>query len=387
MSQESNESFNLDDSDNDDNDDAGSDFEASEQESSDEEPLDVGSEEDSDAFEEEPKKKQKQPAAKKKPQAKKAAPAKKVAAAKKPAAATKKPAPSSASKKAAPVASAKKTIPAVSKTPAPLNKKRPCMTNEKGPVAKKAMTSTAKPRMMAGASSATTKPAPVAQITGAQASARILEYCRKANRPYSVINITDNLRKEISKPNVQKIVDDLSNKGKLSRKEFGKTKVYWYNQDLLSDLECTQENLAAMDVQYKTLAVELQRVAESESKKRQALQILRSEPADADLEKELSSLQAEVEAMRKKAALLEGASGPVISASDREKMTKRYNKCRKAWVERKRMCMDKVDDLADNMEKKKKDVIEMLCVETDEEARVVLPAKEGGNNRNNFRRR
>jgi hypothetical protein len=62
MSQESNESFNLDDSDNDGNDDAGSDFE-------------VGSE-DSDAFEEEPKK-QKQPAAKNKPPAKKsAAPAK-----------------------------------------------------------------------------------------------------------------------------------------------------------------------------------------------------------------------------------------------------------------------------------------------------------------------
>jgi hypothetical protein len=384
MSQDSNGSFDFSDSDDNKEDDDGSDFEeASDKESSDDDDMEVGSEEDdSDAFDEDPpKKKQKKPPAKKPTAAKKSATPKKAPPAKKPASAKKvapssaKQVPGSAAKKAAP---SSKAVMAVGKTPAPVNKKRPSFTNEKGPATKKAAMSISRPQPM-GALSAAKKPskaAPVKQITGAQASERISEYCRNANRPYSVINITDNLRKEISKPNVQKIVDDLANKGKLSRKEFGKTKVYWYNQEQFVGLDCSAESLASLDMQYKAKTEEFARVSQSAAKKELALQGLLAEPADADLESKLKELQAEVEAMRTKAAMLDANNGKaLLTAADKEKMTKDFSKYRKAWVERKRMCTDRLDDLAEGLEKKRKDVAEMVGVETDEEIGIAIPPK------------
>jgi hypothetical protein len=48
---------------------------------------------------------------------------------------------------------------------------------------------------------------------------------------------------------------------------------------------------------------------------------------------------------------------------------------REEWKSRKQRCLDFVEQLADGMEKKPKDVIKLLDIETDEMERVVMPPK------------
>ena len=45
------------------------------------------------------------------------------------------------------------------------------------------------------------------------------------------------------------------------------------------------------------------------------------------------------------------------------------------WKKRKEQCMDFVDHVADGMEKKRKDVIKVLDIDTDEMNGVALPPK------------
>lgn len=62
---------------------------------------------------------------------------------------------------------------------------------------------------------------------------KILDYMTKTNRPYSAINVFDNLHGSIKKKIVIKKLDKLSETGNLTRKLFGKTAIYFINQQLI----------------------------------------------------------------------------------------------------------------------------------------------------------
>jgi 26S proteasome regulatory subunit (ATPase 3-interacting protein) len=49
---------------------------------------------------------------------------------------------------------------------------------------------------------------------------------KQQNRPYSALNIFDNLRGAIKKPEVIRILDALSTEGLIRAKYFGKARVY-----------------------------------------------------------------------------------------------------------------------------------------------------------------
>lgn len=66
-----------------------------------------------------------------------------------------------------------------------------------------------------------------------EAAARklILSYMTQQNRPYSVIQVFDNLHKRVGKALVQKVLDSLSaGEGPLKCKEYGKAKIYYLDQ-------------------------------------------------------------------------------------------------------------------------------------------------------------
>ncbi len=56
-------------------------------------------------------------------------------------------------------------------------------------------------------------------------------YIEQMNRPYNVQMLHDNLHGSVGKTALQKIVQSLADEGKLTCKEFGKQKLYWFNQD------------------------------------------------------------------------------------------------------------------------------------------------------------
>jgi hypothetical protein len=62
---------------------------------------------------------------------------------------------------------------------------------------------------------------------------KILDYMCKTNRPYSAINVFDNLHGSIKKKYVIKKLDRLSQTKNLTRKDFGKSSIFWINQELI----------------------------------------------------------------------------------------------------------------------------------------------------------
>lgn len=76
-----------------------------------------------------------------------------------------------------------------------------------------------------------------ANITTESAAKKlILQYLRLQNRPYSAIQVFDNLHKRIAKPIVERCLATLSEPdGGLRCKEYGKAKIYFFDQKNMSE--------------------------------------------------------------------------------------------------------------------------------------------------------
>lgn len=55
----------------------------------------------------------------------------------------------------------------------------------------------------------------------------LLQYMEEQNRPYSAINVHDNLHGAIRKAQVVRVLDQMAADGSLRSKQWGKFKVYW----------------------------------------------------------------------------------------------------------------------------------------------------------------
>ena len=77
----------------------------------------------------------------------------------------------------------------------------------------------------------------------------VLNYLQSQNRPYSIINIFDNLRAKIPKKDLQNILDQLCSSGQIIAKEFGKSIVYFPNQ---KNIEVNQQALEDAKVSFNT---------------------------------------------------------------------------------------------------------------------------------------
>ena len=173
----------------------------------------------------------------------------------------------------------------------------------------------------------------------------------------------------------------LVDKNLVQTKEFpagktGRTKtLYWANQDARSkDVENTDANeeermdtaneLGGMQQRLRSIHAELQSVL--------------AEPTNAELAVQVQAAEAELAALRKQAAetreRIAAATGSGNSTSP-AKLKKSINGMREVWRKRKLSCMDFVDNMADAMEKSRKDAIKVLDVETDEACGAKLPPK------------
>jgi 26S proteasome regulatory subunit (ATPase 3-interacting protein) len=93
----------------------------------------------------------------------------------------------------------------------------------------------------------------------------IFKYMKEANRPYSVQNIFDNLRGEIKKAQCQKVLDSLTERGKLQAKDFGKAKIYLVNQSIMpeadeGELQQLESEIQEKSSELSTLTTELKQL-------------------------------------------------------------------------------------------------------------------------------
>jgi hypothetical protein len=74
----------------------------------------------------------------------------------------------------------------------------------------------------------------------AEAKKLVIKYMTQQNRPYSAIQIFDNLHQRISKPVLQRVLDSLSSSSDsvIKCKEYGKAKIYFLNQVRIRIYNC-----------------------------------------------------------------------------------------------------------------------------------------------------
>ncbi|KAF4138671.1 TBPIP/Hop2 winged helix domain-containing protein [Phytophthora infestans] len=258
------------------------------------------------------------------------------------------------------------TKPVAKKTPPP----KPKATSSSSAVKKTATfkataSNTTKSKSPAAAAKKSPKPKP---MRAGDAEAAVLDYMRKTNRPYSLLNVFENMHRVIAKPSLTKLLDNLVVKEELASKTYGKAKIYYLNQNNLP--VPSEEERLAIEEQIKTVTAECT-ASEQELKSAEAtLSGISSQISDADLDAALNQLEDEAAALETKVETLDQPGRAPVSPGRKNALKRKFTKYRTAWVQRKRIAMDGVNQIADGMEKKPKAVLDLVGVETDEEAGI-----------------
>jgi len=213
------------------------------------------------------------------------------------------------------------------------------------------------------------QPATAPKVTLGGAEAQIFEYMRTQNRPYNATAVFENLHKTIAKSMIEKCLEGLVAKEQLIGKAYGKQKIYWVNQAVF---ETPDHNaLQAMNDERERKAEELNSLKKSNAAADAAVKTLESELDDEALSSRLLELESQTAALREKLHKFEG-EGQCITPQEREKIVQNYSKMRKEWKSRKRACTDGISTMCESMEKKPKELMEKMGIETDEDWNALL---------------
>lgn len=144
----------------------------------------------------------------------------------------------------------------------------------------------------------------------------ILQYMKQQNRPYSAIQVHDNLHGRVPKATVEKVLDTLSETADpesgvctLRCKTYGKAKIFFFEQSQIpsfsdhevSKVEASIEKLSAehkeWDARYQTA-------------RRQA-EALEAQPSDSDLDRVVQETLQRLGGKRERLQALSGPGGAV----------------------------------------------------------------------------
>jgi len=192
----------------------------------------------------------------------------------------------------------------------------------------------------------------------------VLKYLQDQNRPYSANDIVLNLHKEFGKAAVQKALDHLAESKKILEKTYGKQKVYCIIQEestgnLAEELQQIESRLVEASDSLRKVEVELKA---SEA----LLKELESQPTTDKAEKEVQEREEKVNSYKERLDQLR-LSRVKVSKEDVEKVEKERDKALKEYRKRKRICMEIVDSILEGYPKSKKNLLEEVGIETDEE--------------------
>ncbi|OQR97013.1 pairing protein 2 family protein [Achlya hypogyna] len=210
-------------------------------------------------------------------------------------------------------------------------------------------------------------------VSQSQAEGEVVKYMRQTNRPYSVLNVFENLHRRIGKVMLQKILDALAEKGDIKVKTYGKSQIYYYNQEKLPP-PCAA-TLARTEEAIEAVSGEVQELERALKEAESILHGLSNQMTDAELTQQLSEHTAQAETLSAAVTRLDDPTRAPVAPEKKKAATAKFTTYRMGWIKRKRIVMEAVDQIAEGMEKKRKDVLDLVGVETDESAGIKeLPA-------------
>ncbi|KAF5180368.1 Homologous-pairing protein 2-like protein [Thalictrum thalictroides] len=198
----------------------------------------------------------------------------------------------------------------------------------------------------------------------------VLNFVNEQNRPLNSQNVADALQKyNLKKTAVQKALDNLSDSGKISFKEYGKQKIYIARQDQF-DIPNSEE-LDRMKKDNAKLQQELEDQKRAISEVEGEVRALQSNLTLEEICAKEAKLRTEVGQMEEKLSKLsEGVT--LVRPEDRKAVQEMYVERIGQWRKRKRMFKDLWDAITENSPKDVKEFKEELGIEYDEDVTVNL---------------
>lgn len=181
-------------------------------------------------------------------------------------------------------------------------------------------------------------------------------------------NIVDALQKHnVKKTAVERSLATLVEKGKVSKKEYGKAKIFIVRQDNI-DMPDEQE-MVELDTEIKTLSAQLTEVTSRTEKLQDELALLSKEYTLEEARKRDVELTHDLAKMEEKREAL-GDGSKLISKDDKIKMEQTYFNVRSLWKKYKRIVTDITNQIGEATGKKNAELLEEMGVETDDAVNV-----------------
>lgn len=198
----------------------------------------------------------------------------------------------------------------------------------------------------------------------------ILQYLNQQNRPYSAVDIFNNLHKEFGKTAVVKSLESLTEKNKIIEKTYGKQKVYSPLQDQYGDYNETE--IKALDLKLSSLQEEVN-ILQQESKKYDVeINKYSSQISTKDMVRKVKELKNNNEILQQRISKLRSGT-TLMTKEDRLKLYNKKDKMLGQWKKRKRMTSDVLNAILEGYPKSKKQLLEEVGVETDEDVGMQIP--------------
>ncbi|XP_047427189.1 homologous-pairing protein 2 homolog [Mugil cephalus] len=201
----------------------------------------------------------------------------------------------------------------------------------------------------------------------------ILAYLNEKNRPYSAQDVFCNLQKQhgLGKTAVVKAVELLALEGKIKEKTYGKQKIYFADQAQFKDV--SDADLKSMDGQISELSAEVQSLTQSCRQLETELKELNSSLTTEDMTSEIRGLKEECSGYRARLEKIKSATNHV-TPQEKEKVYKERDVYVKEWKKRKRLASDMINAILEGYPKSKKEFLDEVGVETDEDCKVAVPS-------------
>ncbi|XP_053707788.1 homologous-pairing protein 2 homolog [Synchiropus splendidus] len=202
----------------------------------------------------------------------------------------------------------------------------------------------------------------------------ILDYLNGMNRPYDAETIFCNLQEQhgLGKNAVVKALESLALEGKIKRKIFGIHKIYFADQAQFKDVSVA--DLKKMDDHISGLTAELQSISSINKQLSAELKELKKTPTTDEMVAEIQELKEECATDKARLEKIKSA-GDYVPPEERERVCKERDLYVEEWRKRKRLALDMIDAIMEGYPKSKKELLEEIGIETDEDHGVVIPDK------------
>ncbi|XP_066499155.1 homologous-pairing protein 2 homolog [Hoplias malabaricus] len=200
----------------------------------------------------------------------------------------------------------------------------------------------------------------------------ILAYLNEKNRPYSAQDVFGNLQKEhgFGKTAVVKAMEQLAQDGRIKEKVYGKQKIYFADQSQFADV--SDADLKEMDNHISELNSQVQTVSQACRQLDAELKELNSSLTTAEMTSQIKELKSETGDYKERLEKIKSATNHV-TPEEREKVYKERSLYVKEWKKRKRLVSDMIGAILEGYPKSKKQFLEEVGVETDEDHKVTIP--------------